>query len=77
MRWSPSGLGAVVGTALDHGCRTVLTWGLSDKDSWLVREPDVMRRDGQSHRGLPLDADGHRKPMWQALEAAFTSRGGR
>jgi endo-1,4-beta-xylanase len=66
----------VVGTALDAGCRTVLTWGLADKDSWLVRDPDVMRKDGQSHRGLPLDDAGARKPMWQALAATFAARRG-
>ena len=66
---------AVVGTALEQGCRTVLTWGLSDKDSWLVRDPDVMRTDGLAHRGLPLDAEGKRKPMWQALANAYAARG--
>lgn len=64
-----------VGTALEGGCRTVLTWGLSDKDSWLVKDPDVARRDGQSHRGLPLDGEGQRKPMWQALARVFAARG--
>ena len=66
----------VVGTALDGGCRTVLTWGLSDRDSWLVRDPDVARKDGQAHRGLPLDEAGARKPMWQALATAFGARRG-
>jgi endo-1,4-beta-xylanase len=66
---------AVVGTALEVGCRTVLTWGLSDRDSWLAQEPAVMRRDGTIHRGLPLDAEGRRKPMWQALDRAFAVRG--
>ena len=64
----------VIGTALEQGCRTVLTWGLSDKDSWLAREPDVMRKDGQVHRGLPLDDAGARKAMWQALGTAFGTR---
>ncbi|RAI58080.1 endo-1,4-beta-xylanase [Roseicella frigidaeris] len=67
---------AVVGTALEAGCRTVLTWGLSDRDSWLVRDREVARRDGATHRGLPLDAEGRRKPMWQALADAFAGRGG-
>ncbi|SDB36361.1 endo-1,4-beta-xylanase [Belnapia rosea] len=66
----------VVGTALDAGCRTVLTWGLSDRNSWLARDPGVMRKDGQVHRGLPLDDAGGRKPMWQALATAFGSRRG-
>ncbi|WP_380065714.1 endo-1,4-beta-xylanase [Dankookia sp. GCM10030260] len=62
---------AVVGTALAEGCRTVLTWGLSDKDSWLATDKDVARKDGGIHRGLPLDAEGRRKPMWQALARLF------
>ena len=62
---------AVVGTALAEGCRTVLTWGLSDKDSWLATDKDVARQDGNIHRGLPLDAEGRRKPMWLALARAF------
>jgi endo-1,4-beta-xylanase len=66
---------AVVGTALEGGCRTVLTWGLSDKDSWLAREPGVMRRDGHIHRSLPLDVDGDRKPMWRALRDTFIAGG--
>lgn len=65
---------AFVGTALDNGCRTILTWGLSDKHSWLVKDPDIVRKDGNSHRGLPLDADGRRKPMWQALARSFQAR---
>ncbi len=63
----------VVGTALAAGCRTVLTWGLSDRDSWLNRDPDVARRDGQQHRGHPLDAEFRRKAMWQALARSFAS----
>jgi endo-1,4-beta-xylanase len=66
---------AVVGTALEAGCRTVLTWGLSDKDSWLAQDPAVAQKDGSLHRGLPLDAEGRRKPMWQALDRAFAARG--
>lgn len=65
----------VVGTALQAGCRTVLTWGLSDRDSWLATDPDVARKDGTIHRGLPLDAEGRRKPMWQALVQLFDAQG--
>ncbi len=62
---------AVVATALAAGCRTVLTWGLSDRDSWLVRDTEVARRDGEQHRGHPLDAEFRRKTMWNALAQAF------
>jgi len=56
-----------VAAAVGAGCRNVITWGLSDRDSWLVKEPAVMRRDGVSTRGLPFDDSFQRKPMWQAL----------
>lgn len=62
---------AVVGTAIQAGCRTVLTWGLSDRDSWLARTPEVARQDGATHRGLPLDQAFRRKPMWTALARAM------
>ena len=62
---------AVVGTAVAAGCRSILCWGLSDRDSWLRRDPDVMRRDGEQHRGHPLDEAFRRKPMWLALARAF------
>lgn len=50
--------------------RSVTTWGLSDRDSWLL-----YRKDGRSdNRGLPYDHSWRRKPMRTALEAAL--RGG-
>ncbi len=66
---------AVVSTALEEGCRTVLTWGLSDSYSWLNAWPPARRPDGADVRALPLDATHQRKPMWHALAAAFEGRG--
>ncbi len=60
-----------VGAAVSAGCRNVITWGLSDRDSWLVKEPAVARRDGATTRGLPFDDAFQRKPMWQALAGAM------
>lgn len=57
--------------ALDAGVRTIMTWGLTDKYSWLVNEPAVALGEGRQHRGLPLDETWRRKPMWQALARAF------
>ncbi|WP_419896269.1 endo-1,4-beta-xylanase [Roseomonas sp. USHLN139] len=65
---------AFVSTALEGGARTVLSWGLSDRNSWLASTPAVAMGQGRVHRGLPLDDHGQRKPMWQALARAF--RGG-
>ncbi len=47
----------------------VLTWGLSDRHSWLdARFP---RRDGLPQRPLPLDAQLRRKPLWAAIAASL------
>lgn len=51
----------------------VMTWGLSDRHSWLSRTPSRQRADGNRQRGLPLDEEFRRKPMWQAMAEAFRS----
>ena len=61
--------------ALEGGVKTVLTWGLVDRYSWLVTEPAVGRRDGKQHRGLPLDWEYNRKEMWRAMARVFSSAG--
>jgi len=61
----------------------VVTWGLSDRHSWLeVLEEDYRRFPGAwtkgegpgLNRGLPYDAAMRRKPMYRAIEAAFQGR---
>jgi len=48
---------------------SVLTWGLSDRYTWLsTRQP---RRDKASVRPLPLDAQMRRKLAWNAMARAF------
>lgn len=47
----------------------VLTWGLSDKYSWLADERP--RTDGTPVRSLPLDMNLQRKLAWTALAQAF------
>jgi endo-1,4-beta-xylanase len=47
----------------------VLTWGLSDRYSWLKKF--VPRADGQPVRPLPLDADLKPKLAWEALARSF------
>jgi endo-1,4-beta-xylanase len=47
----------------------VLTWGLSDRRSWL--NDALPRPDGLPARALPLDRDLRRKPLWHALAEAF------
>jgi endo-1,4-beta-xylanase len=47
----------------------VITWGLSDRYSWLSEyEP---RSDGTPVRPLPLDAQMRRKLAWNAIARAF------
>jgi endo-1,4-beta-xylanase len=49
----------------------VLCWDLYDPDTWLNESPARRRPDGLPQRALPFDADYKRKPMWQAIHAAF------
>src|SRR5260221_7084000 len=56
--------------------KIVMTWGLSDRYSWIVRHennPAERRPDGTPERPLPFDRDLHRKPAWYALAAAFAT----
>jgi endo-1,4-beta-xylanase len=53
----------------------VLTWGLSDKWSWL--DERFPRPDGLPQRPLPLDAEMRRKPLWSALADVLDTAPGR
>jgi endo-1,4-beta-xylanase len=61
--------------ALDEpAVKMVMTWGLSDRYSWIVRHednPEARRQDGTEERPLPFDRDLQRKPAWHALAGAF------
>ncbi|WP_022683971.1 endo-1,4-beta-xylanase [Sphingobium bisphenolivorans] len=63
---------AFLDVALDNpGMRSVVCWGLSDRYSWLSTFKDYKWPDGQLSRGLPLDGHMRRKPLWDAIAAAF------
>jgi endo-1,4-beta-xylanase len=49
---------------------SVLSWGLSDRYSWLSTYPEYSW-PGQLSRGLPLDGELRRKRLWAAIAAAF------
>lgn len=49
----------------------VLTWGLTDRHTWL--DERFPRRDGLPQRPLPLDAQLRRKPLWHAIGATLQS----
>jgi endo-1,4-beta-xylanase len=53
---------------------TVITWGLSDRHSWIVRHEhatEKWRADGLDGRPLPFDEALQPKPAWQAIARAF------
>jgi len=50
----------------------VLTWGLTDKYTWLANQNK--RADGTPVRVLPFDRDFQRKPAWHAMAKAFDAR---
>ncbi len=51
--------------------RTVITWGLGDATSWMLRELSARRADGLRPRPLPYDDRLQPKPMRKAIAAAF------
>ena len=61
--------------ALDEpAVKMVVTWGLSDRHSWIVRREthqSKWREDGLSSRPLPFDADLQPKPACEAIAQAF------
>src|SRR5262249_23585892 len=57
--------------------KLVMTWGLSDRYSWIVRHEnnaDQRRPNGEEERPLPFDRDLKKKPAWHALAQAFGGR---
>ena len=51
----------------------VVTWGLSDRRSWLNKQ--WPRTDGLPQRPLPLDTDMIRKPLWTAIGQSLAASG--
>lgn len=63
---------AYVETALDErAVKGIVTWGLSDRYSWVNDMPQWRRPDGLLNRGLPLDEVMAAKPLLGALAAAL------
>ena len=57
----------------DAAVKAVLTWGITDRYSWLNRE--ATRSDGKQERSLPFDSAGRAKAGFYALRDAFDRRG--
>lgn len=47
----------------------LMTWGISDRDTWLTEARP--RIDGGVQRALPLDVDYRRKPLWSVIAECF------
>jgi endo-1,4-beta-xylanase len=47
----------------------VLSWGISDRHSWL--NDKYPRADGLAQRPLPLDEDLNRKKLWSGIAASL------
>jgi endo-1,4-beta-xylanase len=56
---------------------SVMTWGLSDRTSWMLHDPAAYRQDGLQPRPLPYDSHLRAKPMREAIAAAFRGARGR
>ena len=63
--------------ALDEpAVKMVVTWGLSDRHSWIVRRETYQakwRTDNAASRPLPFDADLEPKPAFDAIAGAFAN----
>lgn len=54
--------------------RTIMTWGLSDRHSWIVRRESSAssrRQDGLDPRPLPFDTDLRPKAAWHGIAGSF------
>lgn len=65
---------AYLSAALDvKAVAAVLTWGLTDRYTWLARRH--ARPSGAPIRPLPLDREYQRKPAWRAIGRVMEGRG--
>lgn len=51
--------------------RSLTCWSLSDRASWLRRDPSGRRQDGSAARPSPFDDALRRKPLYTAMQQAF------
>ncbi|MBV9758994.1 MAG: endo-1,4-beta-xylanase [Acidobacteriaceae bacterium] len=54
--------------------KAILTWGLTDRDTWLNHSKP--RADGLPQRPLPFDTDLHPKPAFAAMRETMSTRRG-
>ncbi|WP_243214459.1 MULTISPECIES: endo-1,4-beta-xylanase [Methylobacterium] len=51
----------------------VLTWDITNRNTWLNTNPERRRADGLTQRALPLDERLARTPLWSAMHRAFSA----
>ncbi|MCK2052574.1 endo-1,4-beta-xylanase [Methylobacterium sp. 37f] len=51
----------------------VLTWDITNRNTWLNTNPERRRADGLMQRALPLDEAFARTPLWSAMHRAFSN----
>lgn len=49
----------------------LLTWDITNANTWLASNPQRRRADGLPRRALPLDERYRRTPLWHAMHKAF------
>jgi endo-1,4-beta-xylanase len=49
----------------------LLTWGETDRYSWMLKDPSHKRADGLPPRGMPRDDQYARKPLWNVIANAI------
>jgi endo-1,4-beta-xylanase len=54
---------------------TVISWGLTDRNSWITagRDPETRRSDGLPPRPLAFDTECRKKPAYDAIAAALAA----
>jgi endo-1,4-beta-xylanase len=55
----------------EKAVRGVMTWGLTDKHSWLKNDGRAMKFGAALVRPLPYDDAMKRKPLWDTIARAF------
>lgn len=50
----------------------VLTWDITNRNTWLNTNPERKRADGLIQRALPLDEAYARTPLWRGMRKAFS-----
>ncbi|MET0239711.1 MAG: endo-1,4-beta-xylanase [Sphingobium sp.] len=76
VKWRDAEAAALAKSMLDvsfsfEHCLGVLTWGASDKHSWIRHSEERRRKDGAPQRPTPRDDDYRRKPLWSAIAQAL------